>query len=79
MLLEKSNDSNVVSLCLRGYRDGIRIASIFHMEVESEAFVNSLAGFTLLGSVDQMKPKNIEAIRMLLDIAHKEGNLLRKA
>ena len=39
------------------------------MEVESEAFVNSLAGFTLLGSFEQMKWKNLEAIRVLLDIA----------
>ena len=39
------------------------------MEVEGEAFVNSLASFTLLGTVNEMKPKNIEAIKMLLNIA----------
>ena len=41
---------------------------MFDMAIENEAIVNSLANCTLLGTANEMKPKNIAAIKMLLMI-----------
>ena len=68
-LFQESEDDEIIELCLEGYRIGFQMAVQLGMEVEAEAFVNSLASFTLLGTMKQMKQKNIEAIKVLLDIA----------
>lgn len=77
VLLEESDDPRIIKLCLTGYQHAIRIASVFNMDTPRLAFVNSLKKFTLLGSTRQMRDKNIEAIKMLLQIAHSEGNYLK--
>jgi brefeldin A-inhibited guanine nucleotide-exchange protein len=46
------------------------------MELEKNAFLSSLGKFTLLNNVHEMREKNIEAIRTLLDIAYQEGGNL---
>lgn len=69
VMLETSDAPKHVKLCLKGYRTCIRLSSELAMDVETEAFVSSLASFTLLGTLKPMKQKNIDAIRMLLDIA----------
>ena len=56
-----------------------RIACIFHLELERNAFVQALARFTLLtanSSVTDIKAKNIETIKTLISVAHTDGNYL---
>ena len=77
VVLEESDDKRVSQLCLDGYRYGVRIACMFHLDVARTALINSLAKVTLLGTARELKPKNVEAIRVLLRIAHTEGNYLR--
>ena len=58
-------------------RCAIRIACIFHLELERNAFVQALARFTLLtanSSVTEMKTKNIDTIKTLISVAHTDGN-----
>lgn len=57
----KSSDSIYVQrLCLDGFKHGIRIASQFFMELERDAFVQSLTGFTsLLTGNKSLKAKNV--------------------
>jgi len=78
-LFQESEDDEIIELCLEGYRIGFQMAVQLGMEVEAEAFVNSLASFTLLGTMKQMKQKNIEAIKVLLDIAKNDGNMLSRS
>lgn len=59
------------------YRYAVRIAAAFDMDTPRVAFVNSLKKFTLLGTTKEMHQKNIDAIKMLLKIAHTEGNHLK--
>lgn len=54
----------------------IHISCIFGMVLEREAFVPALANFTSLTKPLEIRPKNIEAIRCMLDVALKEGNYL---
>ncbi|KAG8002940.1 Brefeldin A-inhibited guanine nucleotide-exchange protein 2 [Nibea albiflora] len=61
--LQDCDDPEVASLCLEGIRCAIRIASIFSMQLERDAYVQALARFTLLtasSSITEMKQKNID-------------------
>merc|ERR1719233_1814294 len=60
--LQDCDETEISILCLEGIRCAIRIACIFHLELERNAFVQALARFTLLtanSSVSEMKSKNI--------------------
>lgn len=76
--LEEASPSqtNIVALCLDGFRHGIAIASTFGMTTTKDALVSSLAKFTHLNSISEMRPKNVECVRMILAIAALEGNNL---
>ncbi|CAN8073761.1 unnamed protein product [Agarophyton chilense] len=69
-------DTNTITLCLDCFRNGIAIASTFSIGTSKSAFVSSLAKFTHLHSISEMRPKNVECIRMILAIAALEGNNL---
>ncbi|THG97613.1 hypothetical protein EW026_g4418 [Hermanssonia centrifuga] len=75
--LQETDDLEVVELCLDGFKSAIRIVCFFDLELERNAFVTTLAKFTFLNNLGEMKTKNMEAIKALLDIAVTEGNNLK--
>jgi len=75
--LQETEDNEIVELCLDGFKTAIRIACFFDLELERNAFVTTLAKFTFLNNLGEMKTKNMEAIKALLDIAVTEGNNLK--
>ena len=77
--LQESDDLDVVQLCLDGLKCAIRIVCLFDMELERNAFVTTLAKFTVLNNVAEMRPKNVEAIKTLLEIAIADGNNLKRS
>ncbi|RWS30440.1 brefeldin A-inhibited guanine nucleotide-exchange protein 1-like protein [Leptotrombidium deliense] len=81
--LQDCDDPDIASLCLDGIRCAIRIASIFRMETERDAYVQAVARFTLLtansASISEMKTKNIDTIKTLITVAHTDGNYLGKS
>lgn len=77
--LQNCDDLEVSSLCLDGIRCAIRIACIFHMSMERDAFIQALARFTLLtanSAITEIKSKNIDTIKTLITVAHTDGNYL---
>ena len=77
--LQDCDDLEVSSLCLDGIRCTIRIACIFHMSLERDAFIQALARFTLLTAnspITEIKSKNIDTIKTLITVAHTDGNYL---
>ncbi|KAK6645643.1 Brefeldin A-inhibited guanine nucleotide-exchange protein 1 [Polyplax serrata] len=77
--LQDCDDPEIALLCLDGIRCAIRIACIFHMELERNAYVQALARFTLLTAnspITEMKSKNIDTIKTLITVAHTDGNYL---
>ena len=77
--LQDCDDSEIACLCLDGIRCAIRIASIFRMTLERDAYVQALSRFTLLTATStpsEMKSKNIETIKTLITVAHTDGNYL---
>ena len=75
--LQDTDDIEVVELCLEGFKNAIKIVCFFDLELERNAFVTTLAKFTFLNNLGEMKAKNMEAIKALLDIAVTEGNQLK--
>lgn len=78
-LMQSSADPEVIALCLEGFKLSIRIACLFDLELARNAFVTSLAKFTLLGNLSEMKTKHVDAVKTLLDIALSEGNQLKSS
>ncbi|CAG8691174.1 2151_t:CDS:2, partial [Cetraspora pellucida] len=74
----QSNQESI-ELCLEGFLGAIRISSIFCMDVERGAFVSSLAKLTGLNHVDEMRPKNVAVIRILLSAANLYGEGLQSS
>ncbi|XP_075427392.1 brefeldin A-inhibited guanine nucleotide-exchange protein 2 [Ascaphus truei] len=77
--LQDCDDNEVANLCLEGIRCAIRVASIFAMQLERDAYVQALARFSLLtasSSITEMKQKNIDTIKTLITVAHTDGNYL---
>lgn len=80
--LQDSDDQVVVDLCLTGIRCSIRIACIFHLELERDAYIQALSKFTLLSSsnnITEMKPKNVDCFKNLITVAITDGNYLGKS
>lgn len=77
--LQATDDLDIVELCLDGFRSAIRIVCFFDLELERNAFVTTLAKFTFLNNLGEMKTKNMEAIKTLLDVAVSEGNNLKSS
>lgn len=75
-VLECSTDERSIAACLNGFVYAVRIAAHSNMSLARDTFVNSLAKFTFLGSIKEMKVKNIESIRTLLSIAVIDGEYL---
>lgn len=75
--MQNTDDMDLIVLCLDGFKQAIRIACFFDLELERNAFVTTLANFTFLNNLGEMKTKNMEAIKALLDVAVSDGNHLR--
>lgn len=75
--MQESDNIEIVELCMDGFRNSIRIASVFDLELERNAFVTTLAKFTFLNNWGEMKAKNMEAVRALLDVGLQNGEWLK--
>ena len=77
--LETTDDTNLVTFCLDGFKTAIQIAGRMDLSVARNTFVNSVTKFTTLDSVRSMQPKHIEAIKILLYIAQSDGEYLNES
>lgn len=68
-----------IILCLDGFKNAIKIAGLFDLELERDAYLSTVAKFTYLSNLGEMRPKNVEAIKTLLDIAISDGNNLKSS
>jgi len=76
---QESNDVATIRQCMEGFRLAVRIACFFELETCRIAFVSALAKFTHLNNLSEMKAKNVEALKALLDVAQTEGNMLKSS
>lgn len=64
--LDQSEDEAIISECLVSFRHTIHITAVMCMRTQRDAFLTSLAKFTLLHSAADMKQKNINCIKVNL-------------
>jgi brefeldin A-inhibited guanine nucleotide-exchange protein len=76
---QETQNLEMVKLCMEGQKLAIRIACLFDLDDARQAFVASLARFTNLYNLSEMKAKNLEALKALLEVAQLEGNALKGA
>ncbi|KAF1938696.1 hypothetical protein EJ02DRAFT_436938 [Clathrospora elynae] len=75
----QDHNIEIVRLCIEGIKLAIRISCLFDLDSSRQAFVAFLARFTNLYNVNEMKSRNMEALKTLIEIAQTEGNLLRES
>lgn len=75
--MQTTQSIEVIKLCMDGIRLAIRISCLFDLDTPRTAFITALASFTNLGNISEMMAKNLEALKILLEIALTEGNLLK--
>jgi brefeldin A-inhibited guanine nucleotide-exchange protein len=76
--MENSQDPKITMLCLEGFRSCIIVAAIFEMDNQRKTFLNSLLAFTQLEKKRLLQNKNVAAIKILVELAEQDGNLLRE-
>ncbi|KAL2761023.1 hypothetical protein ACRALDRAFT_2024890 [Sodiomyces alcalophilus JCM 7366] len=77
--MQKVQNIEVNKLCLEGMKLATQIACLFELSTPREAFVSALRNATNLNSPQDMHAKNVEALKVLLDLGQTEGNLLRSS
>jgi brefeldin A-inhibited guanine nucleotide-exchange protein len=75
--LQDSDEYDLVDRSLEGFRQAIKIVCLFDLDLERNAFVTTLAKYTFLNDYSQMRSKNVEAIKCMLDVAAINGNYLK--
>ena len=77
--MQDTQNIETIKTCMEGLKLAIRIACLFDLETPRVAFVTALAKFTNLGNLREMMAKNLAALRVLLEIAQTEGNMLKNS
>lgn len=75
--LQMTEDLETIGNCLLGFRHSIRIVCLFDLSLARNAFIRTLAWFTSLNNLQQIRAKNVMGIKTLLEIALSEGNELK--
>jgi len=78
-ILETYDDPPMVEKCLSGFQFAIRLSCRLEFPIGRSTYVNALATFTALDQVREMKPKNIESMKVLVSIALSEGDYLEES
>lgn len=78
VLFEQCEEKNIVNLCLEGFVASICIAAKLEMSMLRNTFVTSLCRFTLLHNPGYMKVKNALALKSIILVCERVGNLLQE-
>jgi brefeldin A-inhibited guanine nucleotide-exchange protein len=76
---QSETQAKVVDLCLSGICGGIKLACLFNLETERDAYVTSLSKLTNLSNFHQISGKNMKAIMQLITIGQSLANEMNKS
>jgi len=77
--MQKTHNLEVNKLCLEGMKLATQIACLFDLSTPREAFISALKNTTNLNNPQEMQAKNVEALRVMLELGLTEGNLLKQS
>lgn len=75
--MEEGENKPRVALCLEGFKAGIHITHVLGMDTMRYAFLTSLLRFNFLHVPKDMRSKNVEALRTLLDLCDSDTDALQ--
>ncbi|KAL2166251.1 hypothetical protein VTG60DRAFT_3091 [Thermothelomyces hinnuleus] len=78
-LTQKTHNLEVNKLCLEGMKLATKIACLFDLSTPREAFISFFRNTANLNNPREMQAKNVEALKVLLDLAQTEGNHLKES
>lgn len=73
------DEEDVTNVCLEGIKLSIKIACMFDIPYAKKSYISALVQFQSLTNMENIKPKNIAAVHIMLDIAISEGDHLKSA
>lgn len=76
---QKTHNLEVNKLCLEGMKLATQIACLFDLATPREAFVSALKNTANLNNPQEMQAKNVEALKVILELGQTEGNLLKQS
>ncbi|KAK0388860.1 hypothetical protein NLU13_5103 [Sarocladium strictum] len=77
--IQKAHNIEVNKLCLEGMKLATKIACLFDLSTPREAFMSALKNTTNLNNPQDILAKNIEALKVILELGQTEGNVLRES
>jgi brefeldin A-inhibited guanine nucleotide-exchange protein len=77
--MQKTQNLEVNKLCLEGMKQAIKIACLFDLSTPREAFMSAVKNTTNLNNPQEILAKNVEALRVILELGQTEGNYLRES
>jgi brefeldin A-inhibited guanine nucleotide-exchange protein len=77
--MQNTQNIDIIRHCMEGMKLGVRISCLFDLEMPRVAFISALKNLTNLNNLPEMMAKNIEALKVLLEVAQTEGNLLKNS
>ena len=77
--MQDTQNLETIRTCMEGLKLAIQVSCLFDLETPRLAFVSALAKFTNLGNLREMMAKNLEALKVLIEVAQTEGNLLKSS
>lgn len=76
---QKTHNIEVNKLCLEGMKLATKIACLFDLATPREAFISALKNTANLNNPQEMQAKNVEALKVILELGQTEGNLLKQS
>ncbi|KAL1848168.1 hypothetical protein VTK73DRAFT_10174 [Phialemonium thermophilum] len=77
--MQKTHNLEVNKLCLEGMKLATQIACLFGLATPREAFISALRNTANLNNPQEMQAKNVEALKVILELGQTEGNLLKES
>jgi len=77
--MQKTHNLEVNRLCLEGMKLATKIACLFGLATPREAFISALRNTANLNNPQEMQAKNVEALKVILELGQTEGNLLKES
>ncbi len=75
--MQKAQNLEVSKVCLEGMKQATKIACLFDLATPREAFMSALKNATNLNNPQEVLAKNVEALRVILELGQTEGNYLK--
>ena len=77
--MQNAHNLEVNKLCLEGMKLATKLACMFDLSTPREAFISALKNATNLNNPQEVLSKNVEALKIILELGQTEGNWLRSS